>query len=111
MTLSDSDRRLFERFSARFPLKIEDSSNSFGSNVFLRDFSAGGINFFTREKIDLNDKISLLVKLPDGKEPLILDGFVVWFHTIGPYIWNIGLKFSNIKLMGRQRLFKFCEQE
>ena len=109
MDTESQDQRIFERFVARFPAKFKDSRHSFGAEVFLRDASAQGIKLVTRERLFLNDRVSLLVKLPDGHEPLSLHGQVVWSKSKMPGTWEIGLKFHQIRLMSLQRLFKYCQ--
>ncbi len=103
------DHRIFDRFVARFPVKFKDSRHDFGSQVFLRDFSAQGIKLVTKERFFMNDNISVLVKLPDGKSPLVLHGQVVWTKNRSPGAWEIGLKFYKIRLMCVQRLYQFCQ--
>ena len=103
------DNRIFERFSARFPVKFKHSRNDFGTDVFLRDASAEGMKVATKEKMFLNDSVSLLVKLPDGHAPLTLNGQVVWTKTKSPDLWEVGLKFHKINLMEMQRMFKLVQ--
>ncbi|OGX26217.1 MAG: hypothetical protein A3D10_04390 [Omnitrophica WOR_2 bacterium RIFCSPHIGHO2_02_FULL_48_11] len=104
------DKRLFERFSARFPVKFKDSRDDYGTNVFLRDASAQGVKLLTREKFFLNDRVTLDIKLPDGTDPLILNGQIVWVRPIEPnLLWDIGIKFPKIDLMKIHRLYKFNE--
>ncbi len=109
MTVDLEDQRVFERFMARFPVKFKDSRQEFGTEIFLRDASAQGLKLVTRERLFPNDRISLLVKLPDSHEPLTLNGQVVWAKNRMPGTWEIGLKFHAIRLMAVQRLFKYCE--
>jgi len=108
MSANPDDRRVFDRVMARFPVKFRDSRKDFGTDVFLRDFSATGSKIFSREKFFINDRVNLLVELPDSKTPLRLDGDVVWAKTKNPGSWEIGIKFDNPQLMGMNRLFKFC---
>ena len=105
-TLEGEDKRIFERFFARFPVKFKHSLNDFGTEVFLRDASAEGIRVATKEKMFLHDSVSLLVKLPDGQDPLVLNSQVVWVKSKSPDLWEIGLKFHKINLMEMQRMFK-----
>ena len=84
------ERRIFERFSARFPVKFKDAREGYGTEVFLRDASAQGIRILTKERFFLDDQLSLEVELPDGGEPMILSGRVVWaklseFVFLGPW--------------------------
>src|SRR3989338_1894339 len=104
--LEVEDKRVFERFTARFPVKFKHSRNDFGTEVFLRDASAEGVKVSTKEKMFLNDSVSLLVKLPDGHDPLTLNGQVVWTKSKSDDLWEVGLKFHKVNLMEMQRIFK-----
>ena len=106
----ESERRLFDRFSARFPTKFKDSRNDYGIDVFLRDASASGARFMTKERFFLEDNISLEVKLPDGGEPLIISGKVKWIKFMNVTTWDIGLQFPDIDFMKVRRLFKFTQE-
>ena len=53
---TNEERRIFERFSARFPVKFKDAREDYGSDVFLRDASAQGIRIMTKERFFLDDK-------------------------------------------------------
>ena len=101
------ENRLFERFSARFPVKFRHTRSDFGSNVFLRDASACGVKISTREKVFLNDSVSLEVKIPDGSEPVMLNGRIVWLHSKSPSLWDAGIELHEINLMEMQRIFKY----
>ena len=108
----NDDQRIFERFSARFPVKFKDTREEYGTSVFLHDASAQGARLTTHERLFLNDYVSLDVKLPDGTDPLILNGQVVWIKTIEPnQLWGVGLKFRAVDLMKIQRLYKFVERD
>ena len=100
--------RIFDRFLARFPVKFEDSRNDFGTDVFLRDISAEGAKLMTRQKLLINDNVSLQVKLPDGYEGMTLNGQVMWAKTENSRVFDIGLRFHKVSLMALQRLFGFC---
>ncbi|MEK7487534.1 MAG: PilZ domain-containing protein, partial [Planctomycetota bacterium] len=58
----------------------------------------------------VNEHISLEVSLPDGTNPLDLNGQVVWVRTQAPNLWDVGVRFHQIHLMRLQRLFKFSDQ-
>ena len=94
---------------ARFPVKRSSGNEDFGTNVFLRDVSAEGARIATNERPIINDKIDILVKLPDGHEPMPLSGRVAWVRDAGLSSWEAGLRFETIRLMATQRLFKFCQ--
>ena len=104
------ERRIFERFSARFPVKFKDARENYGSNVFLRDASAEGIRISTKERFFLDDQLALEVELPDGGEPLVLSGTVVWVKFLNLSLWEIGVQFPQVNFIKMQRLFKLTEE-
>jgi|CXWL01.1.fsa_nt_gi hypothetical protein len=104
------ERRLFERFSARFPTKFKDSRNDYGTEVFLRDVCAGGARLLTKERSFLNDSMALEVELPDGQGPLTLNGYVVWSKP-HDMMWEVGMTFHKINLLKLHRIFKLTPQE
>ena len=103
------ERRIFERFSARFPVKFKDAREDYGTEVFLRDASAQGMRILTKERFFLDDQIALEVELPDGGEPMVLSGHVVWVKFLNLSLWDIGVQFSQVNFLKMQRLFKLTE--
>jgi len=104
-----NERRIFERFSARFPVKFKDAREDYGSDVFLRDASAQGVRILTKERFFLEDQLALEVELPDGGEPMVLSGHVVWVKFLNLSLWDIGVQFSEVNFLRMQRLFKLTE--
>ena len=105
--LLKEDRRAFDRFPARFPAKFKDSRNDFGERVILRDASADGLRLASRDQLLINDKVTLEVELPDGKDPMVLKGQVVWSKNRNPNLWDIGLQFHKVSLMKMSRMYQF----
>lgn len=106
----ENDNRLFERFLARFPVKFQHSEQDYGTNVFLRDASAQGAKFSTSERVYVKDSVSLLVKLPDGGDPLSLNGRVVWVKEKFPNLWDAGLQFHKANFMQLQRMYRLVRK-
>ena len=104
------NRRIFDRFSAKFPVKFKDERKDFGTEVFLRDASAQGIRLITKERFFLNDQLAVEVALPDGGEPMVLKGHVVWVKLLNLSLWEIGVEFSEVRLIKMQRLLKLTEE-
>ena len=50
-SMTEKDKRLFDRFHARFPVKFRYSREDYGSDVFLRDASAQGARFTTTKRM------------------------------------------------------------
>jgi len=108
MVVQSDDRRVYERFMARFPAKYKESRNDYGTDIFLRDISADGAKIATKQKVKLNDRLDLQVDLPDGHDPMDLKGTIVWTVNTGPRTWEAGLRFDKIALMKTQRIYQFC---
>lgn len=106
----DNERRIYDRFSARFPAKFKDTRGDFGRDVFLRDASASGANIVTRERMFFNDLVSLEIELPDGQAPLVLSGRVVWSKPTSTAMWDIGLQFNEVNFMKMHRIFKYSPE-
>lgn len=102
-----TDKRLFERFPARYPAKLKDTRDEFGTSIYLRNASAQGARMISKERAYLNDNISVEVKLPDNNYPMTLRGQVVWSKNTEANMWDIGIKFHKISLMHMARLYKF----
>lgn len=109
MVVQVEDRRVFDRVQARFPLRFKDSILGYGSNVFLRDISAQGAKIASKEELHIDDRLDLLVELPDGHEPLSLKGRVTWARNTSPNSWDAGLQFDKVRFMTTQRIFQFCQ--
>jgi len=106
---TNDERRVFERFSARFPVKFKDAREEYGTEVFLRDASAQGMRILTKERFFLEDQLALEVELPDGGEPMVLSGHVVWVKILDLSLWDIGVQFPQVNFIKMQRLFKLTE--
>ena len=106
---TSGERRIFERFSARFPVKFKDANEDFGTDVFLRDASADGVRILAKQRCYLDDQINMEVELPDGGEPLVLSGHVVWVKFVNLALWDIGVQLSEVKFLKMQRLYKLTE--
>ncbi len=105
----DEKQRTFERFPSRFPARFKDTRNDFGTDVYLRNASAGGVRITTKERLYLGDNVTLEVELPDGKGDMTIRGEVAWAKSKGTDMWDIGIKFHKIVLMDMWRPYKFNE--
>ncbi len=102
---------MFERFSARFPVKFKDAHEDYGTEVFLRDVSAQGIRILTKGRFLLDDQLSLEVELPEGGEPIILSGRVAWVRFLNfSFLWELGVQFHQVDFFKIQRLFNSPKQ-
>lgn len=103
-----NDRRSFERFTARYPTRLKDSRENFGSKMTLCNASAEGTQITSKDQFFLHDSLTLEVDLPDGKHPTTMKGQVVWTRQNELNDWDIGIKFHNISLMHLSRLYSLA---
>ena len=103
------EKRVYDRFPSRFPAKFKDARQGFGTNIFLRNVSAGGAKITAKEQVYLNDSVTLEVELLDGKDPMILRGEAAWTKSREPDLWDVGLRFHDVVLMDLWRLYKSAE--
>lgn len=108
---ASEERRLFARFVSRFPTKLKDSDEEYGENFFLRDVSAGGARIASRQKLLLEDFLSLNVELPDSSEPVCLNGRVRWVKNHTANVWEAGMEFHRVDLMRVHRIMKYSASE
>ena len=99
------ERRLFDRFVARLPVKLDEAEQNFSADVYLRDVSATGAKLVTRERLIPEDNVNFWVRVPDGKDPLHLKGRVVWAKEVGMDVWDAGINFDKVRLMNLHRVF------
>ncbi|MCK5081721.1 MAG: PilZ domain-containing protein [Candidatus Omnitrophica bacterium] len=109
LSSSFEEQRTFERFPSRFPAKFKDTRSDFGTDVYLRDASAGGVKITTKERLYLNDNINLEVELPDDRGTMTLKGEVVWVKPKDAETWNAGVQFHKIDFMDMWRPYKFVD--
>jgi len=100
------EKRMFSRFQSRFPVKIKDTRQDFGTNTYLHNSSAEGVKITTKEHLYLNDSVTLEVELLDGKGPTTVRGEVVWTKKYDNEMWEAGLKFHKIDFMNLWRIYK-----
>ncbi|MCA9400199.1 MAG: PilZ domain-containing protein [Candidatus Omnitrophica bacterium] len=100
-----NEQRLFQRFDASFPARLQGSDSDFGSFIRLTDASAQGIKIRTTAPLNLNDAITLEIKLPYSDNPMLLKAEVVWANHVQGSQWEIGLRCPKINLFRMSRLY------
>ncbi|MDD4953494.1 MAG: PilZ domain-containing protein [Candidatus Omnitrophica bacterium] len=100
------DRRVFERFDARLPLRVLNLVNGQESMAQTRDLSAKGIGFISREQLAPSTALELWMDVPSGGSPLYSRGEVAWSKPISSQeYWN-GINLEEANLMGMARVLK-----
>ncbi len=100
------NKRVFDRFSTRLPVKFKDTRDDFGTSVHLHNVSAQGVKIITKDRLYLNDSVTLEVEMLDESGPMILRGEVVWAKKTDIGMWDSGLKFHKVVFMNMWRMYR-----
>lgn len=100
------DRRIFERFETRFPLRFIDLKDNKEGSAQSEDVSAKGIGFLVRDELKLRTPLELWLQIPDKGEPLYTRGYVAWSKMVTPNEYRIGVNLERADLMGMSRALR-----
>lgn len=101
------DKRIFERFSVRLPLRFLNLNNGKEGIGETRDISAKGIGLVAVEQLTSRTPLEIWVDLPNGASPLYSRGEVVWSKppTNAQEYWA-GIELEEANLMGVARVLR-----
>ena len=98
------DRRIFERITARFPVRFLEAMEAKEGRGSTCDVSANGVSFVTNEDLAKNAALELWLEIPDSRGPLYTRGRVVWLdNTTVPGENRVGIRLERAELMGLAR--------
>lgn len=100
------DRRIFQRFSIRFPVKLLDLSSGKEALAETSDISAKGIGVWSGEDFAANTPMEAWLKIPDKGEPLYTRGTVVWSRPDPQGEYRLGIDLERADLMGLSRILR-----
>ncbi|MDD5156012.1 MAG: PilZ domain-containing protein [Candidatus Omnitrophica bacterium] len=103
------DKRIFERFPARFPLRFLDLKENKESDAEVFDVSAKGLGMVTREQLRPNSTLEMWLKIPDNGDPLYARGQVVWSRPQGLNAYRTGINLERANMMGLSRALRVAE--
>jgi len=107
---SGADRRRYPRINACIEYAVLDQSRP--AKLFgTKNISAGGIAFFSKEKLEKNTLVSLSVTLPDTSDFRATAGVVwceearlSWDPSIG---YEVGVNLIEIREADRQKITRY----
>lgn len=100
------DRRVFQRFNIRFPVKLLDLNSGQEVVALTSDISAKGIGVWSKEKVSENAPLEAWLKIPDRGEPLYTRGNVVWSKQDPKGEYRLGIDLERADLMGLSRILR-----
>jgi hypothetical protein len=100
------DRRIFERFAVKFPLRFLDLDSNSQALVETEDVSAKGMGLLTHEELRPHTPLEMWLEIPDKGEPLYSRGEVAWSEEIEPNKYRVGVNLEKADLMGISRVLR-----
>lgn len=100
------DKRIFERFCLKFPVRVLEPSSNKESQGQTQDISAKGICLTCSEELLPQMPLELWLKIPDQGEPLYTRGEVVWSDKVSPNEYRAGINLEKADLMGLSRVLR-----
>lgn len=100
------DRRIFERFVAKFPLRFIDLFRSKEGEAQVHDVSAKGIGIVAQNEIPMHTPLEMWLDIPDRGEPIHTRGEVMWSRQDEPGKWRSGVNLEKADLMGISRVLR-----
>ena len=100
------DRRIFERFNARFPLRFLSLGENKEGQAVTQDISAKGIGFVTNEELIPHTPLEMWLQAPDKGEPIYARGEVVWSKMVEPTKYKAGVELEEAEFMSLSRILR-----
>ncbi len=98
------DQRVFERITARFPMRFLDPSNGKEGQAETIDVSANGLGFITRDRVPVATPLEMWLEIPDQRDPLYVRGKVAWSAADSSTRQHVGVSLENARLMSLARV-------
>lgn len=100
------DKRTFERFQARFPLRFLDLKENRESEAAVFDISAKGVGMITKQQLPPHTPLEMWLQIPDDGEPLYARGEVVWSKPEGSETYRTGISLEKADMVGLSRVLR-----
>ncbi|MDI9416521.1 MAG: PilZ domain-containing protein [Candidatus Omnitrophota bacterium] len=101
-----NDRRIFQRFSIRFPIRLLDLNSGREVAGETSDISAKGIGVCLKDEIPCDTSLEAWLNIPDKGEPLYTRGSVVWSRPDAQGDYRLGIDLERADLMGLSRILR-----
>ena len=100
------DRRIFQRFNIRFPVKLLDLNSGNEIAAETSDVSAKGFGVWSKELLKPHTPVEAWLKIPDRGDPLYTRGDVVWSRPESGGDYRLGIDLERADLMGLSRILR-----
>ena len=103
---NSKDRRVFERFKARLPVRFIDLKRNQEGAAYTCDVSAKGMGLVSQKQVNPYTPMELWLDIPDKGEPLYARGEVVWSKEAEANQFRAGVELEKADLMGMSRVLR-----
>jgi len=100
------DRRIFERFATKFPVRFIDLKRNKEGQAEVCDVSAKGLGIIVPDQLALGTPLEMWLDIPDSGEPVYTRGEVVWSKLTEPGQWRAGVDLEKADLMSMSRVLR-----
>jgi hypothetical protein len=100
------DKRIFQRFTVKFPVRFLDASSGKEGLALSQDVSAKGIGITSKEELKPHSPIEIWLQIPDQGEPIYTRGEVIWSKALGGGEFRAGVNLEKADLMGLSRVLR-----
>ncbi len=102
------DRRIFERFAVKFPLRFMRVGSENTAEALTYDISAKGIGLVFKEELEQDADLEIWLDIPDQVGALYARGRVVWVGSASSDGYRAGINLEKADLMGVSRALRAC---
>ncbi len=104
------EKRKYKRANMQLPIRYK-KLDQYGIPATTDNIGGGGLMFFSTQDIPISTYLVLELPLPIYPEPIKIQGRVVWTRkNIAQNNYSIGVEFSNIVELDKEKLIKYIEE-
>lgn len=100
------DRRVFQRFNIKLPVRLLDLNTGDEVAAEISDISAKGMGLKLDRGLKVNTPVEAWVHFPDKGEPLYTRGVTVWSKLSAGAEYRLGIDLERADLMGLSRVLR-----
>lgn len=100
------DRRIFSRFSVKFPVKFLSLGENKEGLAQAENISAKGIGLLAQQELKPKTALEMWLQIPDDGEPLYVRGEVVWSAMSQPNGYRAGVNLEKADLEALSRVLR-----
>ena len=113
MRMHMQENRKFVRWNIKNPMRFKVAGGQEEGDekmALLKDISFAGAQFSVSESLRLNDKVDMVMEIPDEGNPINCQGKIIWQKAAeegGSPHFVCGLRFTQLKDHDKEKIFQF----